>query len=231
MTAATLAATEPRSSNRDIARALAVVGALMLWNQLSDLRAEHFHTDAQPVLSLGRLSGIAFGALVTIGGVVGLGCVAWGRRSLRELGWTTRGRTIPLFGLGVALTALVVGLVFAAYAGLAGLDGVRGLADAIASLPLDRRVFFLVMGAKVAFVEETVFRGDLLKSLSARTGPVVAIVASSVAFALYHRSLDPVPLGMKLLFGLVFATAAVRTRSLWPSLMAHTGMWAIVADN
>lgn len=231
MSSRSAGALDTRSASRDIAKALALVGALMLWNLTSDAISARLDTDGESVRSLSRLGRIALGALVTCGGVVGLGCVLWGRRSLRELGWTGRGRPAAMLGAGLALTGIVVVLVFAAYAGLAGLDGVHGLVEAMASLPLERRVFFLVMGAKVAFVEETLFRGHLCKAIETRGGTVVAVVASSVVFALFHRTLSPVPLLMKLVFGLLFATAAVRTRSLWPSAIAHTGMWAIIADN
>jgi membrane protease YdiL (CAAX protease family) len=87
------------------------------------------------------------------------------------------------------------------------------------------------MGAKVAFVEETLFRGDLLASLRRRMGTNAAIVVSSAVFAIFHRTLEPVPLVMKFLMGALFAIATTRTRSLVPAALAHALLWAIVADN
>jgi membrane protease YdiL (CAAX protease family) len=132
---------------------------------------------------------------------------------------------------GLLQAALLVGLVFAAYWGLAGLPGVRGLANAIASIPVAERAFYVVAGAKVAFVEETLFRGDLLGKLSLRASRVASVVLSSMLFALYHRSLAPVPLGMKFVLGSIFAVFTLRTRSLIPSAMGHWLLWIIVADN
>ena len=45
------------------------------------------------------------------------------------------------------------------------------------------------------------------------------------------RELTPLPLLMKVLFGVMFAVATLRTRSLVPAAVAHTLMWAIFANN
>jgi membrane protease YdiL (CAAX protease family) len=117
------------------------------------------------------------------------------------------------------------------YAALGGLASVRGLASAIATIPLSERVIYLIAGAKVAFVEETVFRGDLLGRLSERTSVCVSVALSSLVFALYHRTFAAVPLGMKVVLGVIFALFTLRTRSLVPSALGHWWLWVIVGDN
>lgn len=227
-TEALVEARRPVSGLVDTGRAAALVLVLMAWNAASDAIFDGLDAGADG--SPWRLPLILLGTLVTVGGVVGLGCVVAGRRSLRELGWTFE-RPLLLVAIGLAATALVVGMVFGAYAFMGGVAAVRELATTLAAMPFAERAVFFVLGAKVAFVEETLFRGDLLRTLRARIGVVAAVILSSVVFALFHRTTDVLPLTMKLLFGLVFALTMVRTGSLWPSAIAHTLMWAIVADN
>jgi membrane protease YdiL (CAAX protease family) len=205
-----------------LARALIVVAVLAAWNAYSGVLAERLELRGLPI----RLLDLT----VYLGLIVGVGCVWLGKRSLGELGWRLSG--IPrLLGYGVLQTALLVGLVFLVYAALGGLASVRGLASAIATIPLSERVIYLIAGAKVAFVEETVFRGDLLGRLSERTSVCVSVALSSLVFALYHRTFAAVPLGMKVVLGVIFALFTLRTRSLVPSALGHWWLWVIVGDN
>lgn len=205
-----------------IVRALMVVAVLAAWNAYSSTLASRLHLRGWPIrlLDLG----------VYVGLVVGVGCVWLGKRSLRELGW--RFSDLPrLLAYGVLQTALLVGLVFLVYAAMGGLVGVSGLATAIATMPLSERTTYLLAGAKVAFAEETVFRGDLLGRLSERANVYLSVALSSVVFALYHRSLAPVPLAMKVVLGAIFALFTLRTRSLVPSALGHWWLWVVVGDN
>ena len=204
-----------------IARALLVVAVLAAWNAHSGALARAFQLRGLPIRALDLLVYL---------GVVAVGCVWLGKRSLPELGWRFSGFW-RLLAAGLLQTALLVGLVFLVYAALGGLAGVRGLATAIATMPLSERTAYLVLGVKVAFVEETVFRGDLLGRLSERSGVFVGVVLSSLVFALYHRTLAPVPFAMKAVLGVVFALFTLRTRSLLPSAIGHWWLWVIVGDN
>jgi membrane protease YdiL (CAAX protease family) len=130
----------------------------------------------------------------------------------------------------VLVAAVKIGLVVGVYAGVGGRAGLHELAQTMASLSLAQRAFFAVMGVRNAFFEETLFRGDLLRALEPRVGAGGAIVLSSAAFALYHRSLSPLPLLMKFVAGLLLGGAASRTRSLAPSGLAHALSWAILAN-
>lgn len=205
-----------------IVRALLVVAVLAVWNAYSAALARGLGVSAWQLLLLDLL--------VYLGLVVGVGCVWLGKSSLRELGW--RFSQLPrLLAYGVLQTALLVGLVFLVYVALGGSAGVRGLAAAIAGMPVSERATYLLAGAKVAFVEETLFRGDLLGKLSRRTGVCLAVAASSVVFALYHRTLAAVPFGMKIALGVIFSVFTLRTRSLVPSAIGHWWLWVIVGDN
>jgi len=134
--------------------------------------------------------------------------------------------------LGLLTTALLLAGVFGLVAVLGGADGVREFAGAIANTPAGERLFFTLMGAKVAFVEETVFRGLLQSSLVPKLGAAGAVLITSVIFGLYHRSLVPVPLLlMKMVLGTLLGAAALVSRSLVPSWMAHWLLWAIAGDN
>jgi len=68
-------------------------------------------------------------------------------------------------------------------------------------------------------LEEALLRGVVLGSLRARLGVWPAIVASSLAFALLHASLwSLLPLTV---LGIGLGWLAVRSRSLWPAILAH----------
>jgi membrane protease YdiL (CAAX protease family) len=222
--------TEPHATRGGVARPLLLVAALAAWNYASDVLSERLQTDTLGFASPWKLPLILLGTAFTCGVLIGLGSIVWGRTSLRGLGWTFADAR-RLVGVGLGLTALFIAMIVAVYAILGGWSGVRELGHAIATLPVGRRVWFTVMGAKVAFVEETLFRGDLLESLRRRMGTNAAIVVSSAVFAIFHRTLEPVPLVMKFLMGVLFAIATTRTRSLVPAALAHALLWAIVADN
>jgi hypothetical protein len=77
----------------------------------------------------------------------------------------------------------------------------------------------VVIGAPI--VEELFFRGLVLRSLQARWSDWLALVASSVLFALVHFELITLP--ALVMFGLVAGYCAQRTRRLGMSIFAHAG--------
>jgi membrane protease YdiL (CAAX protease family) len=222
--------TEPQAMRGGVARPLLLIAAFTAWNYASDVLSDRLQTDTLGWASPWKLPLVALGIAFQCGALVGLGCVVWGRTSLRGLGWTAA-EPRRLVGIGLAVTALFIAMIVAVYGIFGGWGGVRELGHAIATLPIGRRVWFTVMGAKVAFVEETLFRGDLLKALTARMGTTAGIVVSSIVFAFFHRTLEPVPLVMKFFMGVMFAVSAAKTGSLVPGALAHWLLWAIVADN
>ena len=82
----------------------------------------------------------------------------------------------------------------------------------------------LVTVILMPFVEEFVNRG-LIQSALAHRGPLIAIPAASALFALCHRTASwPVTFLAGLALGILFW----KTRSLWPSLITHATVNALI---
>jgi membrane protease YdiL (CAAX protease family) len=221
----------PARHDFDIFKALALVLAFVAWNATSDVIYDHLQLDSSNRTDPLRVALIFLGTLVTCGGIVWLGCVVWAKRSFASLGWRAP-RPIRLVSLGLLLATLLFAGVSGIVALLGGMQEVRGFAAAIATMPASDRVFFALMGAKVAFAEETLFRGLLLSSLRRRMGASAAIVLTSVVFGLYHRALVPVPLLlMKMVLGTLLGVFTLTSRSLVPSWIGHSLLWAVAGDN
>jgi membrane protease YdiL (CAAX protease family) len=221
----------PPARAGDVWKALALVAVFAGWNAISDVIYEHLGLDAASRADPLRITLIVAGTLVTCGGIVGLGCVVWARRSLASLGWRAP-HPVRLALLGFLLTALLFAGVLGIVALLGGTLGVEAFASAVVNMPASERLFFAIMGAKVAFAEETVFRGLLLTSLAQRLGPATAVVLTSVVFGLYHRAVFPVPLLLlKMALGLLLGVFTLASRSLVPAWMAHSLLWAVAGDN
>ena len=93
------------------------------------------------------------------------------------------------------------------------------LADSVAGGATATLVSVMLVVLVAPLVEEVIFRGVLLSGLSARMGPVPAIVVSACIFAAVH--FDPwraVPLGF---LGAVLGYLAWQSRSIWPAVLAH----------
>lgn len=80
-----------------------------------------------------------------------------------------------------------------------------------------------LLAALPAVCEELVYRGFLLsgfeRAFSGRSGAVRAVLVSSVFFALFHLMPERWPTTFTL--GLLFGFLALRSRSLWPGVIAH----------
>ena len=82
-------------------------------------------------------------------------------------------------------------------------------------------VLILVLLMVVApFAEEVVFRGVIMASLHRRFGPVWAIVGSGLLFAFVH--VQPATVFAIVFVGLALGWLAMRYRSIWPSIIAHS---------
>jgi membrane protease YdiL (CAAX protease family) len=99
-----------------------------------------------------------------------------------------------------------------------------------AEMDASQVIAFAVVAAAVGFSEEALFRGVLLESLRP-WGPLAAMLATTVAFALLHiaglmggASLDAT-LAQVLIgglpFGLAFAGLRLTTASIWPLVVIH----------
>jgi len=69
------------------------------------------------------------------------------------------------------------------------------------------------------FIEEMLFRGIILRSFLENYSVSSSIVLSSLLFALFHLTISQLPVAF--IAGCLFAWLYVKTRSLWPSILAH----------
>jgi len=150
------------------------------------------------------------------------GTSATRRRLLR---WNPMPR--PTFGLAVGAGLL----------GLAAFGGVwiaasdlfhipAGIQPSMSGVPLPTAISFLIMGSLAApLSEEAAFRGYAMGILErAWKNAPAAIVGSSVLFAAVHflQGLDPLKLSLYFLAGVIFATVAYLTNSLFAAMVVHS---------
>lgn len=133
---------------------------------------------------------------------------------------------LPVFALAIGAGLLAL----AAFAGLwiAVSDVAHipaGVQPRVGGTPLVTAVSFLLMGSLAApLSEEAAFRGYAMGLLESawRSAPA-AIVGSSVLFGAAHfpQGLDAVKLGLYFAAGLLFATTAYLTNSLYAAMVVH----------
>jgi membrane protease YdiL (CAAX protease family) len=149
----------------------------------------------------------------------------WGTGSLRN-DYGLRFRTFDLLGIPIGIATQLV-LIPALYVPLKLLFNfstselnrpARNLTDrAGSSVEVVVLVLMVVVGAPI--IEELFFRGLLMRSIQARWNDGLALVVSSVFFALVH--LQVVQFAGLVLFGLIAGTCAQRTGRLGMSILAH----------
>ncbi len=172
------------------------------------LRETANHTGALTVLQ----------ALVVIAGV----CVL-----TRPRGTLTRAR---MLGLGPVRIWPLVLWTAGAVAVLAGVslaaEHVLGINEneALKWLGALRPVWlvFLLLVVLAPLSEELLFRGFLYGGLQGSAlGPFGAVAASSAVWAVIHMQYDWTVVGLIFIYGLVFGIVRWKSRSLWPSILAH----------
>jgi membrane protease YdiL (CAAX protease family) len=135
-------------------------------------------------------------------------------------------------GLRTGATALVAAAVLtAAYVIFRSGAGVSQIVPVIGSLA--------VFAVACAVAEELWFRGLLLSRLIPVTGEKPGFVVQAVAFAAYEAAfiymLNPDPLYSIAVFvvagvaGVLLAWMTLRNKSLLPAIMAHTGLYLVMA--
>lgn len=214
---------------KSIARSIVLVALTMAWHQAADWISDRIHNDTDTFASPWKIPMFLLGTLITCGLIVGLGIVKWGKTSLRDLGWTSKNIGVAI-AVGLIQSAVIIAAIGGVYFAMGGMEGLREYGHAIVSLTIAQRVFFTVAGIRNAFFEETLFRGDLSKAIEVRFGAIAAVVLSSAVFALHHRTLSPISLGMKFAMGAIWALSAIRMKTLVPSALSHALTWAIVAN-
>ena len=124
---------------------------------------------------------------------------------------------------GIALCAIVLGLMVGAGAEATEVLGVWGSAPAA-----ERLLLIMLVGIEAAFTEESLFRGDLQPALQARLGRWPGLVVCAAIFAVYHLRFSPWGLAGKAIFGGVFGLLRMRTGRLVAPAVAHWISWAVM---
>lgn len=138
--------------------------------------------------------------------------------------------------------ALMIGIVggLAAYTLVGLVDGVvsvvlgRDLVDNTRVFAVDYEptwysatISFLTAAAIFPFLEELYFRGVLVRWLGDRAPAILANVIGAAVFSAYHENWDYAP--SLFLLGLIVGWIYLKTKSLWPAVLAH-GVYNAVID-
>lgn len=172
--------------------------------------------------------GLGLFAIYVLLGQVGLNLtpgVAWSRLRGLSLASTLRIRRLPASVFGMAVFVYIasqVPLLFlhqATEAVLASVGdayetSVYPIADSLAELA----ILIVCIGVLPPICEELLFRGVLLTGYEGR-GPIVAAVASSFLFALFHD--NPYRLLELFVAALVSALIVLYSGSIWPGIAVH----------
>ena len=143
----------------------------------------------------------------------------------RLLRWNAMPWSVFFLALGAGILGLVAfGGVWIAVSDLVHIPA--GVQPSARGVPLATAVALLVMGSLAAPIsEEAAFRGYAMGILERAWGwAPAAIVGSSVLFAAVHfvQGLDAMKLGLYFLAGLLFATVAYLTNSLYAAMAVHS---------
>lgn len=117
-----------------------------------------------------------------------------------------------LIVLGVALPMAVAVALFASAMN-------RYFGVEVAESPFGVRWEILLGVIAAPLTEEPLFRGAILGTMRKHLGARESLIISSVAFAICHFSI--ISLVTHVPMGLYFGWLSLRTRSLWPGILAH----------
>jgi membrane protease YdiL (CAAX protease family) len=148
------------------------------------------------------------GLLAVLVAVAPLGWAAAQALALRPAGW----RPVIAGVLGTTVLSFAVSRI-----GLQP-EGIRQVTEAVI-VPQELLWTLAVLALLAPLVEELVFRGLFYGWLAGRWGSIVALIASSLAFAAAH--VEPAHAILVLPLGLWFGWLRRWTNSLLPSLVAH----------
>lgn len=143
----------------------------------------------------------------------------------------TEGKWARAFALPAAPGGLLLGALLGALASAASVGALWALGFyRITSIAPSAQWPALIVGALgvplgSAFLEETLFRGVIVRQLARQINPAAAIIISAVIFGLLH-ALNPnatlaAGIGLILQAGVMLALAYIVTRSLWLAIGLH----------
>jgi membrane protease YdiL (CAAX protease family) len=168
-------------------------------------------------------------AVVLAGLLAYLGGRGWPASTSAARRRLLRWNPIPWRTFGLAVLAGVVGLVAFGGVWIATADLVHipaGVQPSLKGIPLPTGIALLIMSSLAApLSEEAAFRGYAMGILEKAWGwAPAAIVGSSILFAAVHfvQGLDAIKLGLYFLAGVVFATVAWMTNSLYAAMAVHS---------
>ncbi len=164
-------------------------------------------------------------SVLSLGGVIGLGLLVWGRVSLAELGWRTD-RLGPDLARGVlgGLGACAIVLLVQMTAGATAAEVLQAWASVS---PLERLLTVLI-GVEAALSEESLFRGDLQPTLQRMLGRGAGLLLTALIFAAYHLRFGLWGLMAKTALGLLFGILRDRTARLVSPALAHGIAWTVM---
>jgi len=135
-----------------------------------------------------------------------------------QMGWL---RSLTLIFFLYALN-LIAEYLYLNFLGFPLQQHIRSLVAEIATG--DRYILFLTLLAAVTIsapiIEEMVFRGHLLEVMEKKTGPIIAILISSLLFSGLHFDFYSFPL--QLLLGLSLGIVYILNRSILPAVILHS---------
>jgi membrane protease YdiL (CAAX protease family) len=124
--------------------------------------------------------------------------------------------------LALVVGGLVVtsgyGLVLRAF-GITAPSNVVQIVQGFGTSPVAMAIGYLLVGVVAPFVEEITFRGVVFGGLRSGWGTAAGVIVSGALFGIVHLvPLEALPLA---LIGMGLAAILMRTRSLWPAVIAH----------
>jgi len=195
-----------------------IVGLIVLFVVGFGSSSQLLRLELDPVIS-----GLMFTALSGVAGIAGFAAAVLLRiRSLRPFGVRRTSRRWFLIGIGVGLVAFVLrGLAIIVWIQITGntdnIQGVYAQGGSGGALSLVLATVFLSLLTPLG--EELLFRGVITTVLLRYSRPIIAVVGSTLIFALAH--------GINIVFpaavvaGLATAEIYRRSGSVWTAVVVH----------
>jgi membrane protease YdiL (CAAX protease family) len=214
----------PTPAWRVFATYLAAVVAMLVTTGVAIELLRATYPDVPETALARTLPGLLAGALATSSGLLLTLLLV-----VRPLD-TVRLRLVPGWETGVTLAVMALGLLGLGQA-LDSFTALLGLGDR-GSLVMIRRVLeqtrgpdlfaaVVVLGVGAGVAEEIFFRGYMQSRLRERWSPRMAVLASSVAFAVLHLDVSAVHTVLALALGLYLGFVAELSGSTLPSIVCH----------
>ncbi|MBP2452246.1 CPBP family intramembrane glutamic endopeptidase [Mycolicibacterium lutetiense] len=166
---------------------------------------------------------LAIGVPTLVAAALAVAIARWRGNGARiDFRWQWSWRAVGLglaFGIGGLFVTLPAALLYQSIVGPDATSAVGGVYEGVRTgWPLAVTVLLLV--AFIAPIcEEVVYRGLLWGALEQRWGRIVAMMVSTLVFALAHLELERAPL--LLVVAIPIALARLYSDSLWGSIIAH----------